>query len=262
MIGYVAGESPLHRAHPYTVLAAAAAIFLLAFAFSTPALVWALFAVAFLLLLAAGGDVVRAVRKPALFLVLPPWLVLLVLHGVLGEGPRLTLGPLSLSEAGLATALVLAGRIGALVLVSVTVLATVSPARVVEAETARGAAFARTFLLVSTLTFLPRTRARAAQILEAQQLRGLRLGGSPVARLKALRPLVLPLVLGALAEVDEQVLALESRGSGFGSRQSGRMPRRTALEPPLDSAGQRAFRLALVPLVIAAYATKFAGVGL
>jgi energy-coupling factor transport system permease protein len=262
MIGYVPGKSPLHRAHPYTVLAVAAAIFLLAFALSTAAPIWILFVIALALLVAAGDDVVRAVRRPALLFMLPPWAVLLVLHGLLGDAPRLELGPLSFSRAGLDTALVLAGRIGTLVLVSVTTLATVSPARVVEAETARGAAFARTFLLVSTLTFLPRTRARAAQILEAQQLRGLRLGGAPVARLKALGPLVLPLVLGALGEVDEQVLALESRGSGFGSRVSGRMPRRTALEPPPDSAGQRALRLLLVPIVLAAYAAKFAGVGL
>jgi energy-coupling factor transporter transmembrane protein EcfT len=110
--------------------------------------------------------------------------------------------------------------------------------------------FGRTFLLASTLTILPRMRERAAQILEAQQCRGLRLGGSVLARLRALGPLALPLILGALAEVDEQVLALDVRGAAAGAR-------RTAVDPPPDSPTQHALRWGLLLLVTAAYAWKF-----
>ena len=63
------------------------------------------------------------------------------------------------------------------------------------------------------------------------------------------------LVLGALAEVDEQVLALDARGVTSGAR-------RTPLEPPPDRAGERALRWVLGLLVVAAYAAKFAGHGL
>jgi energy-coupling factor transporter transmembrane protein EcfT len=220
--------------------------------------------------LLAGGAVLRAIAAPAVALTLPIWLILFLLHGVMGDAPRVALGPVALSGAGLERAVVMGGRLAAIVLVSLVTLAAVSPARLVEAMTERGVPFARIFLLVSTLTFLPRTRARAAQILEAQQLRGLRLGGSPVARLRALGPLVLPLVLGALAEVDEQVLALESRGavrgersevrvgsSGVrGERAAGGAPRRTALDPPPDSAAERVLRWGLWLGVVAAYAAK------
>src|SRR5205085_11745608 len=126
------------------------------------------------------------------------------------------------------------------------VLATVSPARLVEAMTEREVSFGATYLLVSTLTMVPRLRARALQILEAQQCRGLRLGGSVVARVAALGPLVLPLVLGALAEVDEQVLALDTRGVGSGHA-------RTALEPPADSAEQWALRWFCMTVVLGAW---------
>jgi len=102
---------------------------------------------------------------------------------------------------------------------------------------------------VSTLTFVPRLRARAVQVLEAQQCRGLRVGGSPLARLRALGPLVLPLVLGALAEVDQQVLALDTRGVSSGAR-------RTTLDPPPDDAGQWALRWLCVVIVCAAWGHK------
>jgi energy-coupling factor transport system permease protein len=116
--------------------------------------------------------------------------------------------------------------------------------------TARGVPFGRMYLLVSTLTVVPRLRARAAQIIEAQQCRGLALGGSPVARVRALGPLVVPLVLSALAEVDEQALALDVRGGTATGR-------RTALEPPDDHALDRLVRWLVVALVVAAYAWAF-----
>ncbi|MDP3773226.1 MAG: energy-coupling factor transporter transmembrane component T [Gemmatimonadota bacterium] len=252
MIGYVPGHSPLHRAHPYTPLAAASAVLLLAFSVSTPPAISIVVVAAVALALAGGAA--RAIVRPMLVLVLPTWLLLLVLHGVLGGDPHFALGPVNLSEPGVRRALVLGGRVTAIVIAFLTALATVSPPRLVEAMTAKGVPFGRIFLLVSTLTLVPRIRARAAQILDAQQCRGLRIGGSPAARLRALVPLVLPLVLGALAEVDEQVLALDSRGASSGAR-------RTALDPPPDLPAERALRWTLAALVIAAYAAKFAGAG-
>lgn len=248
MIGYVAGSSPLHRAHPYTTLALAGSVLLAAFAMTEPVTVWLLVLLA--AALAATGGVLRPSARTALLLSLPVWALLFVLHGLLGADPRVMLGPVSLSQPGIERALVLGGRLTAIVLSFLTALATTSPHRLVEAMTARGAPFGRTFLLASTLTVLPRMRERAALILEAQQCRGLRLGGSPLARLRALGPLVLPLILGALAEVDEQVLALDVRGAASGIR-------RTALAPPPDSRPQQALRWALVALVVAAYAWKF-----
>jgi energy-coupling factor transport system permease protein len=248
MIGYVGGRSPLHRAHPYTTLSLAAAILFGAFAMAQPLGVWLLVLAA--AGLAAVGGVLRTSARTALLLSLPIWVLLLLLHGLLGTDPRVTIGPVSLSAPGITRALVLGGRVTAIVLGFVTALATIEPHRLVEAMTARGVPFGRTFLLASTLTVLPRMRERAAQILEAQQCRGLRLGGSPIARLRALGPLALPLILGALAEVDEQVLALDARGAASGAR-------RTALDPPPDAPWQRALRWALLALVLAAYAWKF-----
>ena len=240
----------LHRAHPYTPLAVATGLLLLAFAFRSPGAVWAVVAVA--LLVAATSGVLGAVMRPAMLLALPTWALLTVLHGLLGGAPHVAVGPAVFSVAGAERALVLGGRLAAILLAFLTALATVSPARLVEAMTARGVSFGRVYLLVSTLTVVPRLRARVRQIVDAQQCRGLRIGGSPPARVRALGPLVVPLLLSALAEVDEQALALAVRGGGASGR-------RTALDPPADHLADRVVRWGVLALVVAAYAWKFAG---
>ena len=118
--------------------------------------------------------------------------------------------------------------------------------------TARGVRFRHVYLLVSTLTVEPRFRDRVRQIVDAQQCRGLRLGGSVLARVRSLGPLVVPLVLSALAEVDEQALALDVRGG----RPDGR---RTALDPPADHVLDRVVRWAVLAAVVVAYAWKLSG---
>lgn len=247
MIGFRRGNSPLHRLHPFTPLSIAAALLCLIFAVDDPRIIAALVAggIVFALL----GRSLGYVAKPALFLALPTLVLLFTLHAVFGPEPYVYAGTLRLSASGLQRALMLGGRITAILFAFLTVLAVVSPARLVEAMTEREVPFGTTYLLVSTLTMVPRLRARAIQILEAQQCRGLRLRGSPVARVAALGPLVLPLVLGALAEVDEQVLALDTRGARS-------LARRTPLDPPEDSAGQWATRWICLCFVVAAWLTK------
>lgn len=252
MIGYVPGDSAVHRSHPYTPLAVATGLLLVVFAVSTPGAVWAVVAAA--ALFAATAGVLGVVLPPAALLALPTWMLLTVLHGLLGGAPHVSLGPVAFSVAGGARALVFGGRLAAILLAFLTALATVSPARLVEAMTARGVPFGRVYLLVSTLTVVPRLRARVRQIVDAQQCRGLRVGGSPVARLRALGPLVVPLVLSALAEVDEQALALDVRGGTARGR-------RTALEPPDDRPADRVVRWAVAVAVVAAYAWRFLGAG-
>ncbi|MFI5214771.1 MAG: energy-coupling factor transporter transmembrane component T family protein [Gemmatimonadales bacterium] len=247
MIGFRDGRSLLHRAHPYTPLAVATALLCLVFAARSPSAVAMLAGVAIVLALAGGS--LRYVARPALMLALPTWVLLLVLHGLLGPAPHHLVGPFSVSTPGLTRALVFGGRITAILFAFLSVLATVSPARLVEAMTERGVPFGTMYLLVSTLTLVPRLRARAAQILEAQQCRGLRLRGSPVARVRALGPLVLPLVLGALMEVDEQVLALDTRGASSSST-------RTALDPPDDTTAEWVLRLLCVIWVFAAWSAR------
>jgi energy-coupling factor transport system permease protein len=192
----------------------------------------ALYAATVLAVTAAG--VGRAALR-ALIPLAPLWFFLLLLHGVLGEGSQLPVLGLSLSRDGLALATTQGCRLGAIATASLALYASFSPARFVDAMADRGWSFSVAYLVVATLLALPRFRARALAILDAQRSRGLRLRGSPLNRVRALGPVAFPLLLGALAEVDERGFALETRSA------SG-VVHRTPLDPPEDGPGDRAAR--------------------
>ena len=230
------------RAHPFTPLVLTVCIAVAAVALPGPDAAALLYAGTILLVLAAGAG--RAALR-ALLLLAPLWFFLFLLHGVLGGGETVTLLGATFSRGGLTLAATQAARLGAIATASLALYASFSPARFVDAVAQRGWSFSLSYLVVATLLALPRFRARAASILEAQRSRGLRLRGSPLSRLRAIGPITFPLLLGALAEVDERGFALETRCASA-------VQRRTALAPPPDSALDRAARWAGVAAALAA----------
>ena len=110
----------------------------------------------------------------------------------------------------------------------------------------------RAVLVVGTaLAAVPRTQARAVEAIEAQRARGLDTEGSWPRRLRGVLPLVGPVVIGGLAEVEERALALEARAFGAPGR-------RTLLRRLPDSGWQRAARWALAAAAAAALAARVA----
>jgi energy-coupling factor transporter transmembrane protein EcfT len=68
------------------------------------------------------------------------------------------------------------------------------------------------YIIVATIQIIPRFQARAASILDAQRARGLETEGSLRTRARAIIPLVAPLILSSLVDVEERALAIEARG--------------------------------------------------
>ncbi len=221
-VGYVAGNGPLHRAHPFTPLTLAAVLALLAFIAPVP---WGPVLALSAAIATAVGAGVSGILRPAALTALPFWFFLLVIHWILGDPAMVAVG--------------IAARITTIVVAFLTALAVVQPARLVDALVERGFPFSIAYVFAATLQAVPRFRDRARQVLDAQRCRGLRVGGSPVRRLRAIAPLVVPLILGALAEVDERTFALEARGAAHATR-------RTPLHPAMDTPRERFIRWGLV----------------
>jgi len=237
------------RAHPFTPLVVTAAIAVAALAVPGPGPALALYALTLVLVVTTGTG--QAALR-ALVPLAPLWFFLFLLHGVLGEGGRVTVEGISLSRDGLALATTQAARLGAIATASLAMYAGFSPSRFVDAVAEREWSFSVAYLVVATLLALPRFRARAAVILEAQRSRGLRLRGSPLSRIRALGPITFPLLLGALAEVDERGFALETRCAAGSAR-------RTALAPPLDTTADRLVRWLAAGAGMAAVAWRVVG---
>jgi energy-coupling factor transport system permease protein len=94
---------------------------------------------------------------------------------------------------------------------------------------------------------------RAAQITAAQRARGLDTEGSLWRRIRGVVPIVGPVILGSIAEVEERTMALEARGFT-------RPGRRTLLWTPDDSVAEAIVRWALALGLVAAFGLRVAGV--
>ena len=93
---------------------------------------------------------------------------------------------------------------------------------------------------------------RAQQIAAAQRARGLDTEGSLGRRVRGVLPIVGPVILGSIAEVEERTLALEARGFT-------RPGKRTLLWWPSDSTRQRVVRWGLVLALLVVVGARIAG---
>jgi energy-coupling factor transport system permease protein len=126
------------------------------------------------------------------------------------------------------------------ILASVLLIRGFSPGRFVDAALTSGWSWTAAYLAAATLNAIPRLQERAVRVQDAMRSRGLRVRGSIVTRALAFIPLALPLMLGALHDVDERTFALATRQvRADGSR-------RTPLHPPTDTPADRMVRGALL----------------
>ncbi|MGH7533593.1 MAG: energy-coupling factor transporter transmembrane component T family protein [Gemmatimonadales bacterium] len=241
-----ASGSLVARAHPFTSLTATLAVVLLAFLLppSIGPVVLALLAVAAAAIVGDAGAL-----TPSLIIVVPLWLLLLLVQGVLGDAPFTTWGPVPLSISGLDEALAQGARLTAIVVASMLVLRGFRASRFVDAAAERRWPFSIAYLVAATLQTIPRLRQRVTLIRDAQRSRGLRVQGTIVQRVTSLIPLTLPLILGALADADDRAVALEGRAIAAVTAPGAR---RTPLAPPADTALDWAVRWGSALVVIVA----------
>lgn len=109
------------------------------------------------------------------------------------------------------------------------------------------------FVAAATVEAVPAMVARAETIQAAQRARGLDTEGGLLARARGFLPLIVPVVLSSLTEVEERSLALEARAFG----QPGR---RDLLWCPSDSGRERLVRWGLALLLLAFIVGRVAGI--
>lgn len=207
---------------------------------------WATGMVGGLLLWSVGLGVLRPVMYRMGVAIAPLALFLFPIHGFFHPGTTilLTVGRFTLTQEGVAYAYLILSRLAVLAAALLAFSLSTTPAELVATLTQQGVSPSLTYLVISPFQLIPEIRAKAATILAAQQARGLETEGSLWRRGRALVPLVVPLVLGALVDVEERALALEARAF----RAQGR---KTSLVHIPDSPAQRGFRFGLLGLTVA-----------
>ncbi len=206
-----------------------------------------------LLMLAALSGVADRFLRTALRVLLPITISLFVIQGILFPPPGSTpisLGPINLPLEGLEFAFLTSTRLLAFTGTFLLLLQTTHPADLVFALTERGLPRSIGYILLVSLQIVPDMSARTTAILEAQRSRGLETQGG-LRRVRAIVPLVGPLVVGALVDVEERAMALESRAYTAPGLKS-------SLRQLVDSTGQRVARLLMLLTTVALIAGRIA----
>lgn len=216
---FVPGTSFLHRLDPRTKIFCGAALALASLLADRPA-GFALVSLVLLLALRLGQVGWRLfcslLRPFALILVLS-----FVLQALLTPGERwLSAGPLALTREGVYLGGVLLWRVLHLAAFGSLLTLTTSPVRLTAGLESILKPLARVGLPVCDLAtmitlalrFVPTLLEEAQEIMRAQQSRGAAFGkGGPVARLRSLLPLLVPLFANAFRRAEDLAAAMEIR---------------------------------------------------
>jgi energy-coupling factor transport system permease protein len=205
---------------------------------------------------AIAAGVVGRLAKLSLLLALPIAVSALLVNVFFfpgGETVLLRIGPITATAEGLGFALEILARIMAISGAVTLFYLTTRPGDLVVDLERRGISPRVAFVANASVQTVPAMVERATQITSAQRARGLDTEGSIWRRVRGILPIVGPVILGSIAEVEERTMALEARGFS-------RPGRRTLLWAPPDSVRQAIVRWALVAGLAALIAARAAGV--
>jgi energy-coupling factor transport system permease protein len=207
-----------------------------------------------MLVLAARAGVLGRLVRTSLLLTLPLAIsvVLVSVFTRAGTTVLFVIGPFDATVEGVDFAAQTLVRLLAISLsVGLFVLTTAPQAFVLDLER-RGASPRLAFVALATVEAVPTLVSRAQVIAESQRARGLDTEGSVRARLRGVMPLIGPVIIGALTDVEERALALESRAFS-------RPGRRQLLWAMADHVWERALRWGLAAALVATAAARAAG---
>ena len=244
--------SPYHRLNPLTKVVIATAGSLGAFAAGGYLGPLAIDLVMLALALRAG--VVRQLVRVSLLLTLPIAIsvVLVSVFTRAGTTVLFAIGPFDATVEGVDFAGQTLVRLIAITLsIGLFIMTTHARAFVFDLER-RGVSPRVAFVAIATIDAVPALVERAGVIGESQRARGLDTEGSLRARLRGVLPLIGPVIIGSLTDVEERSLALESRAFSHPGR-------RHLLWAMADAGWERVLRWALLALLAATVLARFAG---
>jgi energy-coupling factor transport system permease protein len=204
---------------------------------------------------AAVAGVLGPVTRAMVLLTLPIAISVLAINVLFFPGGRdvlFRLGPVTATGEGLRFALEIVVRLLAISGAISLFYRTTTPAELTTDLERRGVSPRLAFVANASVQSVPAMIERAAVITEAQRARGLDTEGSPLSRVRGIIPIVGPVVLGAIAEVEQRTMALEARGFS-------RPGRRTLLWQPEDRLAERVARWLIVAALAALLAVRVVG---
>jgi energy-coupling factor transport system permease protein len=246
---FVAGESGLHRLNPITKLILSLALILGGFAIPNASAGYLIF-IGIILPLSVWGKIWKEMINSVIKTVLPFAISIFLIQSLFwGEGTTLlAIGPLTVQKEGIDFSIASVGRIILVVGSFLLLVIATRPDALMNALNNLGIPGTITYIVITTIQIIPRFQAKAATIVDAQRSRGLLTEGNILVRVRALLPLVMPLVLSSIVDVEERAIALEARAFNAPGK-------KTSLIEINDSRTQRVVRwtLIIITLILIGY---------
>ncbi|MGL1930871.1 MAG: energy-coupling factor transporter transmembrane protein EcfT [Desulfotalea sp.] len=242
---YVHRETWLHKLHPFNKLVYVLLIGVTAY-LGPDELYFKGGIIALNLSLAIGCEIFKETWNIAWRILLPLALFMIMIHGTLYPGNQtiiLSLGQVHFYQEGFLFALNVLMQLTAVLTASLLFVLCTHPVDLVTAISQAGLPNALAYLIGSPLLLLPIMRLRIGTIQAAQRSRGLDSEGNIVKRFFSLFPLLAPLVLGSLVEIEQRSIAMEIRGFNAPYK-------KTSLRKISDSRWQQLLRWAMLVLAV------------
>ena len=242
---YIERDSPIHRLNPLTKLVLV--LVLIGIAYLAPFYWMAILIFGLVIFpLSIVGKIWREFLGITVKVFLPAVGFLFIMQAFFLPGGTTTIFSFwifDITSESLQTAFLNASRVLTMVTAFLLLLLTTHPGVLMSDLVRRGVPGAISYIITSTMQILPQMQAKASTIMDAQRSRGLETQGSLRMRIRALVPLVGPLVFGSLVDVQERAIAIEARAFN-----SGRV--KTSLIEIQDPPWERVFRWCLVLLLV------------
>ena len=247
---YIPGQTGLHHLHPLTKLALTILCLVLAASLSDLISLLLTFLVV-VAPLAIWGRLLKRLLKNSGAVIVPFLISLSIIQGFFTPGitPLFQIGNFVFTLEGWIAGMTVAARIFLALSGALLLMLSTRPDMLMLGLTQSGLPQSLAYIVLTSIQIFPRFQDRATIIMEAQQSRGLELRASFFKRLRLLVPLISPLVLSSIVNVEERALALEARAFS-------RPGTKTSLIALKDSLAQRLLRSFLVLLMLALIAFR------
>ena len=250
-IAYRPGHSRLHRLHP---LVKAAWLLVATVGFFVLKQPWAIACLLAVSIAAYPLNDLRLRKIPGARIAFVTAVVLGALQLIFNRsGIVLTrVGPLTVTDIGVNTAVVVAGRFLAIILLSYLFVLTTDPNELAYGLMQVGLPYRYGFALITALRLVPVFEREAQRVYQAQVVRGAGYGVRGPRRFFVLiRQFLLPMLSSALGKVDTLAISMEGRGFGRYSTRTFYRPRPFTRRDRIGLAGLAAFIIIIITVHIA-----------
>lgn len=207
------GSTIIHRLNPLTKLTLAVSFALSSLVSNSVLILLALFITSIILL-----GLAKALRRAGVFIFKYLFFMLVILFVVQsfwysgGYSPVWVIGPLKIKEYGFLFASIISLRLLVILGSFYVMMFSTHPAHLVYTFEGSGLSPRIAYLMLSTLQTIGELQGRAQTIMEVQKCRGVEMEGGLTTRARAFLPVLGPLVVGAVLNLESRAIALELRG--------------------------------------------------